>query len=49
MERKPSRKIIIDFVLIDSDNPAIGYAIHRPGAGKEGGMKKIIIIIITTA
>lgn len=39
MERKPSRKIIIDFVLIDSDNPAIGYAIHRPGAGKEGGMK----------
>lgn len=40
MERKPSRKIIIDFILIDSDNSAIGYAIHRPGAGKEGGMKK---------
>lgn len=42
MERKPSRKIIIDFVLIDSDNPTIGYAIHRPGAGKEEGMGKKI-------
>lgn len=24
---KPSRKIITDFILIDTDNPAIGYAI----------------------
>lgn len=27
--RRPSRKIIIDFILIDTDYPPIGYAIQR--------------------
>lgn len=31
--REPSGKVIIDFVLIDTDNPAIGYAIWK----QEGG------------
>lgn len=35
---KPSRKIIIDFILIDMDNPPIGYAIQRGGAQREDGM-----------
>lgn len=29
--RRPSRKIIIDFILIDTDYPPIGYAIQRRG------------------
>lgn len=37
--KKPSRKIIIDFILIDSDNPTIGYAFCRTrsrGRGRNG-------------
>lgn len=37
MEKRPSRKIIIDFILIDTDYPPIGYAIQRRG---RWGMKR---------